>query len=252
MLAIERRNSILAELGSEGKIVVSELSQRFGVTEETIRRDIEKLSKEGLATKTYGGAISNISLAIDLPYNVRKSVNVMEKQYIAEKVASMINDGDRIMLDSSSTAIYVVRRIKNKKNITLITNSVEILFELADKTNWTILSTGGTMKEGSFSLVGPTAERMIRGYHVDMCICSAKGIDERLGITDSNEKDSEMKQAMFASAEKRVLVLDNTKFDAKSFVKVCNISDVDIIVTNEKPSQNWISTISNNGVKLVY
>ena len=194
MLAIERRSSILAKLSSEGKIIVSDLSSAFGVSEETIRRDIEKLSKEGLATKTYGGAISTMAVANDLPYNVRKGVNIELKQNIAEKVANMINDGDRIMLDASSTAIYIVRRIKNKKNITIITNSVEILIELADKTGWTILSTGGALKEGSFSMVGLSAERMVRGYHVDLCVCSAKGLDTKLGITDSNEKDSEMKQ----------------------------------------------------------
>lgn len=252
MLAIERRSLLLAELGSEGRVLVSEMSQRFGVTEETIRRDIEKLSKEGLATKTYGGAVSNVSLASDLPYNVRKSVNVELKQNIAEKVARMINDGDRIMLDASSTAIYVVRRIKNKKNITIITNSVEILIELADKTGWTVLSTGGQLKEGSFSLVGASAEKMVRGYHVDLCVCSAKGIDDRLGITDSNEKDSEMKQAMFESSDKKILVLDSTKFDKKSFVKVCDINEVDMIVTDSEPNKSWQSVIANNGVKLIY
>ena len=252
MLAIERRSSILAKLSSEGKIVVSDLSETFGVSEETIRRDIEKLEKEGLATKTYGGAISTMAVASDLPYNVRKGVNVELKQNIAEKIANMIHDGDRIMLDASSTAIYITRRIKNKKNITIITNSVEILIELADKTGWTILSTGGALKEGSFSMVGLSAERMVRGYHVDLCICSAKGLDERLGITDSNEKDSEMKQAMFNSAEKRILALDSTKFDKKSFVKVCNISDIDMIVTDKEPSKEWQTVISNNGVDLVY
>lgn len=252
MLAIERRSSILAKLSTEGKIIVSDLSSAFGVTEETIRRDIDKLAKEGLATKTYGGAIAATTSTSDLPYNVRKGVNVELKQNIAEKIANMINDGDRIMLDASSTAIYIIRRIRNKKNITVITNSVEILIELADKTGWTILSTGGALKEGSFSMVGLSAERMVRGYHVDFCICSAKGIDKRLGITDSNEKDSEMKQAMFASADKRILALDSTKFDKKSFVKVCNINEIDMIVTDKDPGQDWAAAIGNSGVDLIY
>ncbi len=252
MFAIERRNAILAALSAEGKVVVSELSQSFGVTEETIRRDIDKLAKEGLATKTYGGAVSNVSPSTDLPYNIRKRVNVEQKQLVAEKVASMINDGDRIMLDASSTAIYVTRKIKSKKDITVITNSVEILLELADKTGWTILSTGGSLKEGAFSMVGTSAEKMVRGYHVDFAICSAKGIDEKMGITDSNEKDSEMKQAIFASADKKVLAIDSTKFDKISFVKVCDIKDVDIIVTDKSPSEAWKNRLSENGVQLIY
>ena len=252
MFAIERRSAILAELSSDGKVVVSDLSRKFGVTEETIRRDIEKLSREGLATKTYGGAVSNVSPSSDLPYNVRKRFNVELKQSVAEKVAAMIHDGDRIMLDASSTAIYVTRKIKSKKNITVITNSVEILLELADKTGWTILSTGGTLKEGSFSMVGVAAERMVREYHVDMCICSAKGIDGNMGITDSNEKDSQMKQAMFASADKKLLAIDSSKFDKISFIKVCDVGDVDIIVTDKAPSEAWQKRLAESGVKLIY
>jgi len=252
MFAIERRGVILEQLSSEGKVVVSDLAARFGVTEETIRRDIDKLAREGLATKTYGGAVSAVSPSSDLPYNVRKRVNVEQKQLVAEKVASMISDGDRIMLDASSTAIYVTRKIKNKKDITVITNSVEILLELADKTGWTILSTGGSLKEGAFSMVGTSAEKMVRGYHVDFAICSAKGIDEKMGITDSNEKDSEMKQAIFASADKKVLALDSTKFDRISFVKVCDIKDVDIIVTDKSPSEAWKNRLAENGVTLIY
>ena len=164
----------------------------------------------------------------------------------------MINDGDRIMLDASTTAIYVTRKIKSKKNITVITNSVEILLELADKTGWTILSTGGTLKEGAFSMVGISAEKMVRGYHVDLAVCSAKGIDEKMGITDSNEKDSEMKRAIFASADKKLLALDSTKFDKISFVKVCDLEDIDIIVTDKAPSDAWQKRLSENGVKLIY
>ena len=124
MLAIERRREILARLSVSGKVIVSELAKDFDVTEETIRRDLEKLDKEGLASKTYGGAVSKHSSALDLPYNVRESVNVEQKQTIADKIFDIIQDGDRIMADSSSTALYIIKRIKEKKNLTIITNSV--------------------------------------------------------------------------------------------------------------------------------
>ena len=117
MLAIERRNAILAKLSAEGKVIVADLSREFDVTEETIRRDLEKLDKEGVVKKTYGGAIANESLNTDLPFNVRKRTNVLQKQQIAEKIADLIHDGDYIMLDASSTAIFVVKSIKNRKNI---------------------------------------------------------------------------------------------------------------------------------------
>ena len=252
MLAIERRNAILARLNAHGKVIVSDLSREFDVTEETIRRDLEKLDNEGLAKKTYGGAVLNQTVNTDLPFNVRKRANVDLKQRIAEKIAALIHDGDYIMLDASSTAIYVTKCIKSRKNITLITNSVEILLELADKDDWRILSTGGSLKKGSLSLVGTSAERMIRGFHVDLAVCSCKGIDMKLGITDSNEKDSEIKQAIFAAADRKVLAVDSTKFDKISFVRVCDINEVDVVVTDDQPSDRWVDYLKDKNVELLY
>ena len=96
MLAIERRREIIAKLTLDGKVIVSELAREFGVTEETIRRDLEKLDQDGLASKTHGGAVSKHSSALDLPYNVREGVNVVQKQMIADKLAELIEDGERI------------------------------------------------------------------------------------------------------------------------------------------------------------
>ena len=113
MLAIERRNAILAKLSIEGKVVVSDLSREFEVTEETIRRDLEKLDQDGLAKKTYGGAVKNENFNIDIPFHVRQQANVEQKQYIASIIADMIHDGDYIMLDSSTTALFVIKNILN-------------------------------------------------------------------------------------------------------------------------------------------
>ena len=252
MLAIERRREILARLAANGKVIVTELARNFGVTEETIRRDLEKLDNEGLASKTYGGAVSKHSPTLDLPYNVRESVNVEAKQRIADKICSLISDGERIMLDSSSTALYVVKKIKEIKNLTIITNSVKILLELADKQDWTVLSTGGILKKGALSLTGSSAEKMISSYHVDTAICSCKGIDMSLGITDSNESDCLIKQAMINAAERKILALDSEKFDKKSFVKVCSTDDLDVIVTDTEPTDKWISFCRENNIDLVY
>ena len=251
MLAIERRNAILSKLYLDGKVIVSELSAEFDVTEETIRRDLEKLDKDGLAQKTYGGAVLVQNFNTDLPHSVRKKANVEAKQKIAEKVSRLINDGDCIMIDSSSTALYVLNYIKNLKNITLITNSVEALIELSDKDDWNIFSTGGKLKRGSLSLVGPSAEKTIRGFHVDFAICSSKGIDISRGITDSNEKDSEIKQAIFDSAETKILAVDSSKFDKISLIKVGDIKDVDIIATDTDPSSNWVEYLKSINVSLI-
>ena len=156
------------------------------------------------------------------------------------------------MADSSSTALYVIKRIKHKKNLTIITNSVKILLELADKQDWTVLSTGGMLKKGALSLTGSSAEKMINSYHVDTAICSCKGLDLTLGITESNESDGLIKQEMINSAERKILALDSEKFDKKSFVKVCQATDVNIIVTDAQPPEKWLGFCHENDIELVY
>ena len=159
MLAIERRREILERMKLDGKVIVSELARDFEVTEETIRRDLDRLDKEGLVSKTYGGAVAKQNPTLDLPYDVRQGVNVAQKQIIAQKLARLIRDGERVMLDSSSTALYVVRKLKDRKNLTIITNSVKILIELSDKSDWTVLSTGGVLKQNALSLVASKPEK---------------------------------------------------------------------------------------------
>ena len=252
MLAIERRNAILSKLYLDGKVIVSQLSEEFDVTEETIRRDLEKLDKDGLAQKTYGGAVLVQNFSTDLPHSVRKRANVEAKQKIAEKISSLFHDGDCIMLDASSTALLLLNYIKNLKNITLITNSVEALIELSDKDDWNVFSTGGKLKRGSLSLVGPSAEKTIRTFHVDYAVCSSKGIDIERGITDSNEKDSEMKQAIFDSAETKILVVDSSKFNRISLIKVCDVGNVDVIATDTQPEANWVEYLKSKNIHLIY
>lgn len=252
MLAIERRNAILSKLSAEGKVVVSDLSIEFNVTEETIRRDLEKLDRDGLARKTYGGAVKNENFNIDLPFQVRKQTNVESKRAIAEKIGELIHDGDYIMLDSSTTALYVVQRILTRKNITLITNSIEILIELCNKPDWMIISTGGVLKEGGLSLVGYQAEKLVAGFHVDLAVCSCKGLDENLTVTDSNERDSEIKKAFFNSANRKILAVDSSKFGKTSFVKVCEVENIDTLVTDKDPGEQWRNNVKNAGTELIY
>lgn len=252
MLAIERRNEILAKLQEENKVLVSDLSQYYDVTEETIRRDLEKLEQEGYAKKTYGGAILSDSLSLDLPYNVRKQTNVQGKQVIARLVSELIEDGERLMLDSSSTALYIAKNIKNRKNMTIITNSIEILLELADRPEWKVLSTGGAMREGALSLVGQQAVRMIDNFYVDKAIISCKGIDKKYGITDSNEPDVQIKQHILRASRQKILAADSKKFDKISFTKMGDLSEVDMVVTDQKPDESWQETFDSLKLQILY
>ncbi len=247
MLALERRNLILEKLQAEKRVVVSELSQLYSVSEETIRRDLDKLEKEGLATKSYGGAVINEDVGIDLPFNIRKNQNVQGKQKMAEIAASMVNDGDHIFLDASTTAVFVAKALKEKERLTVVTNSMEILLELSDVSGWNIISTGGVMKEGYLAFLGARTEEVIRSYYVDKVIFSCKALNEDLGIMESKEAFGTTKKAMINSGKMRILVVDSTKFDQTAFSVAGQLRDIETIITDKKPSEKWLNHF--NGIR---
>ena len=251
MLAIERKNEILEILQKEQRVLVSELSKRYGVTDETIRRDLEKLEGEGVVKRTYGGAVLNRSKDVDLPLRIRERTHREEKQVIAGLVARLIEEGDRIMLDASSTSLMIAKELKEKEKLTVITNSVEVLIELASHEGIQVISTGGNLNETSLSLVGNAAQKVLNGYHVDKTVFSCKGLDMKAGITDSNELDSNIKSAMYECADTAVLAVDSSKFDKVSFVKTLKLRKGDIVVTDRLPSNDWVMFFQDHGVSLV-
>ena len=252
MLAIERKHEILKKLQTEQRVLVSDLAAHYGVTEETIRRDLGKLEKEGHATKTYGGAIWGNSTKTDLSNTIRNKTNVEAKHTIAQLVASIVSDGDHLMLDDSSTSLYIAKQIKDKKELNVITNSVEIIVELSDIKGWNIYSTGGRLKQDSLALIGPQCQQMIQKFNVDKMFMSCKGLDIDAGITDSSEYHASAKQAMLASAAQKILVLDSSKFNKVSFVKIAEIADIDMVITDRRPSAQWLRRFEKLGVRFLF
>ena len=154
--------------------------------------NLEKLEREGFVKKTYGGAVLNKHITMDMPLKIREQTNRKEKQAIARKVASLVEEGDCMMLDSSSTSLMIAQELKKKKKLTVITNSVEVLIELAGNDGIKVISTGGNLRDSSLSLVGKSALEVLSRYNVDKAILSCKGIDIEKGITDSNEMEVEV------------------------------------------------------------
>ena len=143
MLLAERRQAIMDRVLATSRVVVGELSAEFGVSEETIRRDLEWLEQEGVAMRTYGGAVLKHSDQAPPPYATRKNTNVEGKVAIARLLAGMLQNGDTLMVDESSTALFAVRAVRHLKELTLITNSLNILQEVSSQDSWHIISTGG-------------------------------------------------------------------------------------------------------------
>ncbi|MCC8045668.1 MAG: DeoR/GlpR family DNA-binding transcription regulator [Clostridiales bacterium] len=253
MLALERRNEILERLQTEKRVVVSELSTHYGVSEETIRRDLDKLEKEGYATKSYGGAVINENMSIDLPFNIRKNQNVRGKQIMASLAASLIENGDHIFLDASSTAVFVAMALKEcKERLTVLTNSVEVLLALADTPEWEVISTGGVMDERYLTFLGTDAENAVRAHYADKVLFSCKALNRDRGFMESKDSLAGIKKVMLSSGRQRILVADSTKFDRSAFSVVSDLHNVDMVVTDLKPSEEWMEHFARSGVSCIF
>ena len=254
MLAVERRNLILEKLQDEKSVIVGELSAQFEVSEETIRRDLDKLEKEGLCKKTYGGATLCETPGVEMPFMVRRKKNMEGKNKIANFISEMVEDGEHIIVDPSTTSLAIVNALqaKGKKGLTIITNSLEVLLEASDQSDWEIMSTGGYLNGKYLALVGPRALDGIKAMNADKVILSCKGFDMQKGVTDANELFSQVKQAMLNSGMKKILVVDSTKFDKVAFSKICDPCDLDMVVTDEKPDAAWLKFFEENGIPCIY
>lgn len=251
MLAIERKSEILATLQREKSVLVAELSQKYNVTEETIRRDLDKLEKEGYIKKTYGGALLNENTSVEIPFKVRERTNKKEKQMIAKLVQEVIGEGESIMLDSSSTSLMVARNLKQYRKLTVITNSVEILLELSNCKNIKVISTGGKLRESALSLGGRQAEQMLKRYNVDKAVLSCKGVSMEKGITDSNEPEAQIKSTMRECAKTTIWAIDSTKFDKISFVQLAQFKQGDIVVTDKDLEPRWMEYFTDYNIRVV-
>lgn len=251
MLLAERRQVILDRLLATSRVVVGELSAEFDVSEETIRRDLEWLEQEGVAVRTYGGAVLKHSDQAPPPYATRKNTNVEGKVAIARLLAGLLQNGDTLMVDESSTALFAVRAVRHLKELTLITNSLNILQEVSGQDSWRIISTGGRLKPDIMALVGPKALSTIQGYHVRWAVLSARGVNTQLGIADSSDDVVQVKRAMMAAADRTVLLADQRKFDRTGFVSLGRLEEIDQIITDREPSEEWKKRLEDSKVQLI-
>ena len=251
MLLAERRQVILDRIRAASRVVVSELSTEFGVSEETIRRDLEWLEQEGGAMRTYGGAVLKQGDQAPPPYATRKNTNVEGKVAIARLLAGMVRDGDTLMVDESSTALFAVRAVRQRKELTLITNSLNILQEASGQDSWHVIATGGLLKPDIMALVGPKALSTISGYHVRYAVLSARGVNTQLGITDSSDDVVQVKRAMMAAADHAVLLADYRKFDRSGFVSLGRLEEIDRLITDREPPEEWRQRLEDSRVEVL-
>ena len=251
MFALERQKIILQKLSDNGAVWVSRLAGELGVTEETIRRDLEKLEKQECLMRTHGGAVPVDATAYELSLEKRKRTNVDIKQKLAAVAAGHILPGDTIFLDASTTTFYMAKELKNIKNITIITNSVRIISELASVEHIKLIAIGGVVSQNQ-SFVGALSEHNISSsYFADKIFFSSKGVMEESGVLESNEQECGIKQCMLKNAKSAYYLCDKSKVDRVGFAKLAGFEEIDYFITDAEINDSWLKKLVENKVEVI-
>jgi DeoR/GlpR family transcriptional regulator of sugar metabolism len=248
----KRVSQLLTYLGQAEELSVEAACKRFDVSPATIRRDFVYLTEQGLVEKTWGGirAIATEAGQPDTmkPLNQRSAQNLTEKRAIAEAAAALIEDGDVVMIDGGSTTAEMVPFLAGRR-VKVITNSLTLAQRLddqrtqqgADSFGVEVFLTGGFLYPASGMLVGPQATENIRRLHAQWVFLSSGGVSE-VGVTNSNMLVVDVERAMMAQSQRVVLLTDYAKIGHKDLLKLCDLTDIHILLTNEHPDAHTLET----------
>ena len=252
MRAADRIEEEKQYIQSNGRVIVSEISKIWKITEETARRDLDKLEGLGLITRTHGGAVWNKDLgAGNIRFFERQQQNLDLKHSIAVKALPVLRQQTTILADASTTVVEAICMLSGGDHQTVVTNSTEVLQRINNK-NLNLISTGGSFNSESLSLQGQLAKKTIDLFNVNLAVISCKGLDYRKGVFDSYESEAEIKKAMIQKAQKVALLADHTKFNHIAFLKLVDFDHIDYIITDLKPSDDWIQFCRERDIELIY
>ena len=252
MLAQDRYKKICEVLEKENSVKVSNLTELFGVSVETVRRDLEYMENEGLLKRVHGGAVLEKINGTQSTFAIRENEYREQKAEIGEIAARFIKEGQSIAMDASTTNFEVVKVLKQKfKKLTILTNSISIINEVADMDNYTVIIPGGILRNVEMSLVGDMAEENLSNFHVDTAFISMSGISLREGLTDYGFGEVSLKKKMMKIAQETIVLANSSKFDVVSLLKVCNFNDINMIITDSGLKENILEKYRKSGIDLV-
>jgi len=246
----ERRNEILRLVNQGGRVAVAELSQQFGVSEVTIRADLQVLADRNLLVRTHGGAIPPARGPYELSLAARRQQQVVEKGRIGSAGAAMIVDGDAVFLDSSSTTLAIAQCLKNHRLLTVITNSLTITQELLDAPGVNVVLLGGTLRRDTASLVGGGLE-MLRRFNIQKGFFGAHGISVSEGLTDVSPDEAELKRPLVGMCRQVIATLDDTKWGRVGLVSFASLAQIHTVITDVGAPAGLVAQVRAAGVEVV-
>jgi DeoR family transcriptional regulator of aga operon len=246
----QRHSIILNELEKEGFIRVVDMSERLGVSQVTVRKDLKVLEERKLLVRSHGSASTVSSLITDRHIDEKEKVRVSEKMRIAEAASRLLMKDDRIIIASGTTLLAFAQKLAITDPLTVITPSVKISLILSYKSNIDIIQLGGSMRKSSASVVGPYAETLLSEMICSKLFIGVDGIDLEYGLTTSNIEEAHLNQHMIDAAQEVIVLADSSKFGRRGFGKICDINKIHRIITDSDAPGNIIQVIREKGIEV--
>lgn len=246
MLSVTRKQKIKELILEKKSATVAELSKMFNVTDETIRRDLSSLEKEGVLLRSYGGAFIQTGVDNQINSNIRSTVYVEGKTAIAKKCKQFLHNGDVIFLDNSTTAYFLAKEFCQMR-LTVVTNSLSITNFLSGFDNIRLIVTGGFYSSKEKAFYGTSTLEAIEKYYVDKAFFSCRSLSVENGITDSYDQWAQVRKTIIERSEKRYLIADFSKFNQTSFMRVCGFEKITAIITDKPLSADWHAAMQKYG-----
>lgn len=252
MLTVEKKNLILSMLERKPVVTVPELSEALNTSEVTVRKILNELDEQGLLRRTRGGAV-NISSIREFEEKEKEKKNIAEKKAIAKRAYEFIQDSDTVFIDAGSTTLELVKEIKNgnKRNIVVITNALNIAFELLEADDIELVFIGGNVRHKIMSCVGGFAEYAINSICIDKAFLGCNSMTVETGITTPNLYEAQVKQCVLKSANESILLSDSTKFGHTSMARVSPLKDLTRLITDNNIPRYLKDEIEATGIDLI-
>lgn len=232
MMAEERRTQILQIVRIEGRAKVNDLASRFSTSGVTIRNDLNELHERGLVLRSHGGAVLPDTILRESSVQERLKAHLAEKRRIGAMAATLVQDGETIILDSGTTTLELARQLKNKQALQIITNGINIAAELLDARGVQIFMVGGTVRNDSASIIGRSTEDMFEQFSADKLFLGGAGCDPDFGVSGANLEETMVNRAMLRISREIILVADASKFSKRSMSRIAQFSEIDTVISD--------------------
>ena len=247
----QRREQILQLLIQHGNVQVAELAQRFGVSSVTIRSDLGKFESQGLATRTHGGANLQRTPPQEQGIHEKDAINLPMKESVGMFAARLVRPGDNIIIDSGSTTMTLARNLRAHRDVTVMTNGLNIAWELANAPGVELMLTGGLLRKQSLSLQGSQAETSLNTYSFDTVFLDVDGLDLQFGLTTHDQAEASLNHHMVERARRVVVLTDASKFGRVSLHRIARLDQVHTVITDAGISAEYLEGLQRLEIEVI-